>query len=439
MTDSRNFRAESLNFTASPVPADRDHVTGLPNRQQYLRHAAARPPTGETLIMVTLADAGHYSAILRALGHDYADDFVRACVARIQNTIGAEFELFHVSIISIAFIVGTAAETIASNLAKAFHAPIICAGIPILTRIGIGLVTYESQNSAALLRNALAAAQDAREKNTFWSRYDPVSDDANRRALLLISGLSHALTVKDELSLKYQPRIDLHSGQCCGAEALARWRHPGLGDISPAEFIPLIETTALIGPFTEWVLQTAARQHAAWAQTGIAINLAINASPQNLGAAGFTGWVSDIIATHSLPPDKIEIEFTETSLASNENFAKSELAALRAQGLHVALDDFGTGFCNLSYLATMPADILKIDRSFVTNISSNLSAGARARILVRNIIQLAQDLQLRVVAEGIEDDVTLRTLRNWGCDEAQGYLFSRPLAPGQFTEWFTAR
>jgi EAL domain-containing protein (putative c-di-GMP-specific phosphodiesterase class I) len=209
-----------------------------------------------------------------------------------------------------------------------------------------------------------------------------------------------------------------------------RWRHPTLGPISPSEFVPLAETTALIGSLTQWVLTEAARHAAAWHEQGLRLNMAINVSPQNLSESGFSDKVADVLQRCRAPASGFELEFTEGTLASNNNVVLAELKALRSTGVRIALDDFGTGFSNLSYITHLPADIIKIDKSFIHRISVD----ERSAVLVRTLIQLAHRLNYGVVAEGIENAEAYRLLAAWGCDEGQGFFMSRPLDAGSFNE-----
>jgi EAL domain-containing protein (putative c-di-GMP-specific phosphodiesterase class I)/GGDEF domain-containing protein len=408
-----------------------DPVTGLPNRQEFLKHAAALRADATDFVMVTLADAKHFNEILRALGHDYSEEFVRAGVARIRWAIPPEVTLYHVSVLSIAFASNNQAEPWAEDLVRSFTVPLLCGGIPILTRIGVGLVACHTGESAALLRFALAAAQDSRRSSVGWSRYNRESDDAHRRSFTVLSDLSAALAAEDQLSLAYQPKIELKTGHCLGAEALLRWVHPTLGQVPPGEFIPLVEATAFIGPLTDWVIDQALRQSSRWRDEGLAVKIAINVSPQNLSHPGFTDRVITGLSRYQIDAADFELEFTEGSLASNDGAALSALRDLRDLGMNVALDDFGTGFCNLSYITSLPANILKIDQSFIRRMTTD----NRTEMLVRGIIKLAHQLSYRVVAEGIETAEAYALLSAWGCDIGQGYFISRPMDTATFTEW----
>ncbi|MDE8346551.1 MAG: EAL domain-containing protein, partial [Acidocella sp.] len=336
-----------------------------------------------------------------------------------------------VSVLSIAFVCNAQADVLVAGLIKAFEQPVRCAGIPIQSRVGIGLVAFNRDNVVVSLRTALSAAQDSRNNDAGWAGYDRLSDDAHRRSFQLLSDLPAALEGRNQLSLVYQPKINFKTGACCGVEALLRWVHPWLGPISPGEFIPMVESTALIGPMTEWVIRQAARQLGAWSAQGVGLNMAVNVSPHNLAQGGFMQLVTSILDAAKIDPCRLELEFTEGMLVNHDARVVRTLQSLRDTGVRIALDDFGTGFSNLSYLTSMPADILKLDQSFIRKICTDASTA----LLVRTFSELAQKLGYVVVAEGIEDAESYELLRSWGCDEGQGYFMSKPLAAARVLPW----
>jgi len=405
-----------------------DPVTYLPNRQQFIADYENLPAGEGDVVMITLTDPAHYNAVLRALGHEYSDDFIRAGAARIREAVPADVPVYHVSVISFSFLWDGEAEALIRRLQAGFGSALLCGGIPLSTRIGIGLTSRHGLVAADVLRTALAAAQDSRASAAGWARYDHRADNAHRRGFLMLSQLSAALEAKDQLSLNFQPKYDLATGRPTSAEALLRWNHPELGQVSPAEFIPLAEATAFIHPLTDWVLEHAATEAARWQAAGLKLRMAVNVSPHNLSQRGFAAKVTQVMDTHGVDPAKFEFEFTEGALAGNNPVVLAELGDLRRQGCHVALDDFGTGFSNLSYITHLPADIIKIDQSFIRRIVSD----ERSAMVVRAIIQLAHRLRYNVVAEGIENAEVYRLLANWRCDEGQGFYMSRPLDPQRF-------
>lgn len=449
-------------------PSRTDPVTHLPNRQAFLEEAArlgfaaesepcwdsasgaavSCPPGAalfqdttlfpdSTLFMVNLADPRHFHDLLGALGHDYADAFIREGAARLQSALGGKAPLYHVSLLSFAFVQRTARPAeLAASLAYAFSQPLICEGIPINNRTGIGLVACGPEAAAAeLLRAAFTAAQDSRGRPEGWSFYSSRLSNPHQRALTLLTDFTRALRAKDQLSLHFQPKIDFASGICRSVEALLRWTHPKYGPIPPAEFIPLIEATALIHSLTRWVTERAVAQSARWRREGIELTVAINVSPLNFARAEFSNEVIGALERHQLPGSRVQIEITETALIANYEIVKTQLLALRASGINAAIDDFGIGFSNLSNLTRLPMNILKLDQSLIQRMETDPRTG----LLVRNVIDMAHRLDYRIVAEGIETASSYRQLSQWGCDEGQGYFMSRPLAAKSFVEWFRAR
>jgi EAL domain-containing protein (putative c-di-GMP-specific phosphodiesterase class I) len=417
-----------VNFVIN-LPAFRDHIrlTRLPNRQRF--KADYRPGAGMHLVMITLSGANAYNRLLRAIGHDHADEFVRVAAARLRETVGGGRGLYHVALMSFVFLRETSqCEPLLRDIIAAFDQPIFCAGIPVLSDIAIGLTACDEADPGVILRAALAAAQDCRAQSMGWAYYNPQSDKANQRGFMLLSALSTALTVPGELRLNFQPKYDLASGRMTSAEALLRWEHPTLGSISPAEFIPLSETTTHIHALTDWVMGEALRHAVAWRDSGAQIRLAINVSPRNLARAGFARRTIDQLAQHGIAGASIELEFTEGLLMSNDQVVTDELRQLRAAGIHIALDDFGTGFANFSYITHLPADIIKIDKSFIMAIGND----ERVAVVVQAIVELAHRLGYAVVSEGIETREAYDMLAAGGVIQGQGFLLSRPLDGATF-------
>jgi EAL domain-containing protein (putative c-di-GMP-specific phosphodiesterase class I) len=408
-----------------------DPITYLPNRTHFLESYAEAGPKGDVIMMVTLADAGHYNQVLRALGHDYAENFVRAGAARIRSVIEANVALFHTSLLSFAAILEGNQEALAAKIIAAMRAPLDCGGVPISTRIGIGLARCKGMYGSDLLRSALVAAQDSRTRGSGWAYYDAKPDAEQRRGFLLVSQLLEAMRARDQLSLNFQPKYNMANRRAVGAEALIRWNHPQLGLVAPGDFIPMLEATALIDPLTEWVLENAIGQLAQWHDGGNLFRMAVNISPQNLMDVDFGEKLQQVIERHGVDPRFVELEFSEGGLIGQNAGANARLRAIRELGVHVALDDFGTGFFNLRYIADLPADLIKIDRAFIRNIESN----ERGALVVEALVQIAQRLGFRVVADGIETYEAYQLLKEWKCDEGQGFFLCRPLDRAQFSEW----
>ncbi|MDE8346989.1 MAG: GGDEF domain-containing phosphodiesterase [Acidocella sp.] len=406
-----------------------DPITCLPNREQFMLDYRCAP--GTDLIKMTISDDTHFNQLLRTIGHDCAEDFLRAGAQRLGAVLPSSATLYHIG--SLSFVFTLPAKFVDDQLAtvvELFHKPVVCAGIPITTDIAIGVVECTDPNPAVTLRAAFAAVQDSRDAGQDWARYDHTTDFAHMRSFLLLSHLTAALDANDQLSLHFQPKYDMASGRITSAEALIRWDHPEYGPISPAEFVPLAETTAHIHALTSWVLRRAIAQAGAWAAKGSDINIAINISPRNLTRRGFAAQTSEILKYYGVEPSMIELEFTEGSVVGNDSIVLEELTALRSTGIRIALDDFGTGFANFSYITHFPADIIKIDKCFIQKISTD----PRSAQVVRSLIELAHKLNYRVVAEGIETEKTYTMLAAWNCDEGQGFFMSKPLSATHFSE-----
>jgi EAL domain-containing protein (putative c-di-GMP-specific phosphodiesterase class I) len=233
------------------------------------------------------------------------------------------------------------------------------------------------------------------------------------------------------LLVHYQPQIDVRSGSLTAVEALVRWPHPTRGLLPPDEFISLAEQTRLIQPLSRWILAAALRQCAAWRAVGLDVPVSVNLSAYDLRDHDLPDLIDEALAKYSVPPERLRIEITESSLMANPPRAREILTRLRARGVQISIDDFGIGYSSLAYLKNLPVDELKIDRSFVSEMA--VDAGSRA--IVRAIIDLADVLGLRVVAEGVEDEATLATLAALGCDVAQGFYFARPMEPAALADW----
>jgi len=309
-------------------------------------------------------------------------------------------------------------------------------GIGFATSPALGVTSFVlgEVSPQDVLRTGYSAAQDSRLNERVISTYSATSDAVYRRRFGLLADFSTALRRPGELRLVYQPRVELASGRCIGAEALLRWDHPQLGVISPGEFIPLVEETSLVRDTTAWVLDNAMHQQSVWREQGLELSLSINVSAANLREDDLSSRLELFLLKHRLPAQCIELELTESAIMDRSGVARDQLLALQAAGVRLAIDDFGTGYSSLSYLQKLPVHVVKIDQSFIRE----LEQGKREQALVQSIITLSHDLEYRVVAEGVETPAALQLLLSMGCDEAQGYFFSRPLEAEQLEAWARA-
>ncbi|HET6316370.1 MAG TPA: GGDEF domain-containing phosphodiesterase, partial [Chloroflexota bacterium] len=300
--------------------------------------------------------------------------------------------------------------------------------------IGIAVSPEHGHDARTLLRHADVAMYIAKADRTGYAVYAPNQDRHTTDRLGLVAELRNAIDA-EQLFLHYQPKVDCRTGDVSGVEALVRWQHPQRGTIAPDQFIPLAEETGLIDPLTRWVLGEALRQSRAWQRNGLALPIAINLSMRNLQDPQLAQVVADLLALSDVPPSWLTLEITETAVMADPVRALAVLDQLRRTGVRIAIDDFGTGHTSLAYLRQIPADELKIDRSFIGSVLTDASG----RAIVRSTIELSHSLALRVVAEGVEDEPTWRALAALGCDESQGYYLTRPLAPDALITWLRER
>lgn len=420
-----------------------DPTSGHPNEHQLFedledlaRHHPGEPCVGLLIELVPLRQVSHG---MRVLGAGYVEELVRSSTQTIRQALGGRTRLYHVGTTRcLALLEGADCDgwrEVARDFDARLREPILCAGIPVTPDPAIGSYEFVVGDARPrdVLRRLFNAADDAREAGRGCASYDEIRDRAHARSFRLLSDLRHALARPDELALVYQPRVDLLSGRCVGAETLLRWQHPTLGNVPPGEFIPIAEETALVRPITDWVLEAAIQQIARWRRSQPVPRISINASALNLDEADFADRLMRMLERHRLTADAIELEFTESALARDGTRVLEQLDELRRNGVEIAIDDFGTGYSSLSYLQRLPASVVKIDRSFVQPLATSL----RDQRLVRAMIGMSHDLGYRVVAEGIETQDTLELLASWRCDEAQGYHISRPLPPSCLEAWLS--
>jgi EAL domain-containing protein (putative c-di-GMP-specific phosphodiesterase class I) len=294
--------------------------------------------------------------------------------------------------------------------------------------MGISLYPQDGDSGDVLIRNADSAMYDAKRSGRPYSFYDAQMSSNLRTTLELENALRKALENK-ELSLHYQPKVDLKTGEVNGCEALLRWHHPDLGLVSPGQFIPLAEETGLIVPIGTWVLEEACRQSLAWQAAGLPpLRIAVNLSARQLQKGDLATIVSTLLHQTGLDPALLELELTESMLMGDPHRAQVTLRELKDLGISLSLDDFGTGFSSLNYLRRFPVDSLKIDRSFIHDVSIDASGAS----VVTSIIDIAHNLNLTAIAEGVETQGQCDFLIANNCDAIQGYLFSKPLPALEF-------
>lgn len=420
-----------------------DATTGIANQHQMLEdiEEMARRNPGEmgTGILLDIISSQQIGQGQRVLGAAFVEALMRSSIERLRPHLGNTAKLYHVGATRCAVLLspqfGGDVDGLALTLCRAVRDPIECGGIPVEPTPVLGTCTFlcGEITPGDVLRRLFNAVEDAFATETGRAHYSPVQDLKHARSFMLLNDFKSALMATDQLSLSYQPRIDMRSGQSRGVEALLRWKHPALGSIAPAEFIPAVEQTALARFLTDWVVDTALRQAKNWGERGIDLKISINVSARNLDESDFTERLLAAIRDAGVPPSRIELEFTESALARDGSGVAEQLQLLRQFGVEIAIDDFGSGYSNLSYLHQLPASVLKIDRAFVIGLENS----PRDQTLVRTIIEMAHHLGYRVVAEGIETQAAYDLLKGWGCDEGQGYLMAKPMPSTRIGEWMS--
>jgi EAL domain-containing protein (putative c-di-GMP-specific phosphodiesterase class I) len=275
---------------------------------------------------------------------------------------------------------------------------------------------------------------DAKKNLTSLAMYEAGRDEHSLRRLTLMMELRQAIA-RDELELYFQPKIDVHSERVVHAEALVRWKHAVHGVMRPDEFIPLAEQAGNIGLITKWAIRKAIRQCAAWHRDGLELAVAVNLSALDLLDAELPTLISGLLSEAGLPPSKLVLEITESAVMKDAAYALKVLRDLKNRGVTLAIDDFGTGYSSLAHLKRLPVDELKIDKSFVQNLTESATDDL---VIVRSTIELGHNMGLIVIAEGVETIESWDILKRLGCDMAQGYYMSPPLPPDKFSEWFAS-
>jgi EAL domain-containing protein (putative c-di-GMP-specific phosphodiesterase class I) len=372
---------------------------------------------------------------MRVMGPGYLDQLMTNLGRVVRRSIEANHTVYHVSPTQFALLspMGTRLEDYTALTRQRLAETALSLRQDCGGAVALGLAPFILGKSDArdVLRMANSAVQDARLHREQLRTYSETADEIHRRRFEIAQSFTKALSAPDQLSLHFQPRVDLRSGACTVAEALLRWTHPGLGIISPAEFVPLIEPTSMIHDLTDWVIAHALDQVAAWRTSHPAFAVSVNVSPNNLRDDTFADRLLLRLAALNLPVTAIELEVTEQTFTLNDAAIGCTLARLSDAGILLAIDDFGTGYSSLSYLQQLPAQTVKLDRSFMHGLETE----ARKRALVSSTTMLCQELGYRVVAEGLETAENVAAVSRIGCDQGQGYYFARPMAAEALTVW----
>jgi diguanylate cyclase (GGDEF)-like protein len=425
--------------------AEHDALTGLPNRLLFadrLGQAIARAGRNESLIAVLFLDLDGFKRINDSLGHRIGDKLLESVAVRLEQCLrvpdtvsrlgGDEFVIMLLDVHQPEDA-AIAARRILNAVADAH--PIATHELYITASIGISVFPDDGLDTETLIKNADTAMYQAKEsgRQTF-KFFRPEMNVVAVERQAIEEALRGALE-RNEFTLHYQPKFNLKSGIIIGVEALLRWNHSTRGDIPPAQFISIAEDSGLMLSIGTWVLRTACGQAKTWADAGLPhITMAVNVSSIQLHDEEFLYQLTEVLEETGLDPRLLEIEVTESILMDRPELAARMFRVLREWGVRISIDDFGTGYSSLSYLGKLPLDAIKIDQAFVRQIDTN----PEHKAIVGAIVSMAQSLKLRVIAEGVETAEELAFLKTRGCDETQGYLFSRALPADQFVSLLTA-
>ncbi len=412
-----------------------DDLTGLPNRVLFrsrLSQAISQEQSNNHLLAVISLELDRFKDINNTLGHSISDLLLRSAAHRLSNCIreldvissfdSNKFAILQTHITSLDEVI-----TLSEKLLNALEQPFSLDGNQIYTgsSIGISIYPHDNSNVELLLGNADNAMYQAKQKGRNSYQFYSAELNANLQERLNLENELHDALKQEELLLYYQPKFSLHSERIVGVEALLRWNSPKRGFISPAKFIPIAEETGLIVPIGEWVLRTACAQNMTWQTEGLSfIKMAVNLSASQFKELNLVEMTAQILDETGVAPSYLELEVTESMLMENVQQGITLLQELHDMGIALSLDDFGTGYSSLNYLKRFPIDTLKIDQSFVRDLVLNSDDAA----ITQAIISLAHNLQLSVIAEGVETKEQWDYLKANGCDEIQGYYFSRPIA-----------
>ncbi|HEY2419147.1 MAG TPA: EAL domain-containing protein [Steroidobacteraceae bacterium] len=416
-----------------------DTLTQLPNRSQFgerLQREILSAGEQGRMLAIFVMDLDRFKYVNDTLGHNVGDHVLREVAVRLRQLLRDEDCVARLGGDEFAVLVPTGDSERIVELAKsiivALEQPIDFGGQPLDVGASIGIAMYPAHapDAQTLLRNADIAMYVAKRNRTGYTVYDPHYDTTQQEHLSLLGELRRAVE-QGELRLYYQPKVTLSSAGVHAAEALIRWLHPARGMVPPALFIPFAEHTGYIKILTRWVLSEAIRQCGVWLRQRLDIEISVNLSARDLMARDLPELIGELLTEHGVPPHMICLEITESGFMEDPAHAQRVLDRLSAIGLRLSIDDYGTGYSSLSYIMKLPVNELKIDRTFV----SNMSQDEDMMTIVRSTIELGHSLGLKVVAEGVEDSRGCAVLRGLGCDFAQGYYISPPMPAEALPGW----
>ncbi len=421
--------------------ATTDYLTGLPNRRALHTYADARLGAAEQQhLALLLLDLDRFKEINDSVGHHVGDQLLIQIGSRLGEHLRAEDLLVRLGGDEFAILLGDTdqreAAAVADKLCQALAEPFTLENIEVHSSVSIGIALYpnDGPDLNTLLRKADLAMYKAKASREGHHLYGGRDDTDFTARLQTVDELRTALA-QDNLDVYYQPKADLRTGEVHHVEALVRWDHPTRGLLYPDAFLDLVEEAGLMRGLTRVVLEIALDQAVVWRAEGRLLTIAVNLSASSLVDTDLPDEIAAMLADRDLPPGALQLEITEEFLMTDRTRARNILTRLRTHGIRISIDDFGTGYSSLSYLRDLPIDELKLDRSFIFPMADD----ARAAALVASTIALAHSLDLRMVAEGVENEVTYTELKRLGCDQAQGYYLSRPVPAAELEHWLDNR
>ena len=434
MQDAIAQREERIVFQAR-----HDSLTTLPTRDYVLEllkgHMELAAESGAEVAVMVL-DLKGLGELGNSLGHDVVDAYVRRAADELRDLKDPDSDLARIEGDTFLLVLpgygARRARELADHLVSRLEAGIALPDISVMVRPTVGIAVFPEHGTTRdqlLLRASIARSECSLGRRSAGI-YQQGDEERRLRRMTILADLRKAVR-HEELKLYYQPKVTLSDGSLCGAEALVRWDHPVLGRLSPIEFIPVAEQSGNISILSRWALTAAARDCRLWLEEGIDLAISVNLSAQDLLDRDLPMFVQSVLRNHDLEPRHLVLEITEQAVVRDFEHATSVLRRLREQGLRISIDDFGTGYSSLSQLRNLPVDELKIDRSFVTHLPESAADAA----IVRASIDLAHNLGLELVAEGVETPEAWSWLQEHGAERAQGYLLSPPLPAGGFTRW----
>ena len=434
MAESLNERerANSVLVAELQVQALNDPLTGLPNRillHDRLRQTIAIAKRGHATFAFFMMDLDRFKEVNDTFGHQVGDRLIIAVGERLREVTRESDTVARFGGDEFAFVLPTTttadqARGVARKLARALERPVSVGDLSLNVEASIGVTMYpeHGEDASTLVKRADAAMYVAKRTKSGHAFHEATEERASRDRLVLMGEFRGAIE-RNELILHYQPEVDPRTGRVLALEALVRWQHPTRGVLGPDAFIPHAEQTGLIRPLTRWVIDAALEQLRVWRAAGRDVGIAVNLSGRDFEDPLLAEQIEDALGRAGVPPDQLKLEITEGVVMAETARSLGSLAALHDMGVGLSMDDFGTGYSSLSYLKRLPVDEVKIDRSFVADISGDQGSAA----IVRSTIELAHDLGRTVVAEGVEDRETVELLAAFGCDAVQGYYYGRPI------------